>query len=287
MAGLFPDVESVDQMEEIPESSGKAAVYSGSGVRRNGWRKYKLEFMALPAGVALFIGLWALIAELGNYPTFILPDPLTVFEKLVEITANGTLWYHSRATLIQILGGLALGLSTATFLGYVLAKSPFLERLTGPYIVASQSIPAVAIGPLLIIWFGSGKLSKVLICALVVFFPVLINTIVGIRSVDSGLKTLMQSLRASRWQTFFKLEVPAALPVLLGGLKIGVTLSVIGAVVGEFIGADRGLGYLINLAKGLFNTPLMFAAFIALAVISLSLYLFVTALERWLLAWRR
>ena len=287
MAGLFPDVESVDQMEEIPESSGKAAVYSGSGVRRNGWRKYKLEFMALPAGVALFIGLWALIAELGNYPTFILPDPLTVFEKLVEITANGTLWYHSRATLIQILGGLALGLSTATFLGYVLAKSPFLERLTGPYIVASQSIPAVAIGPLLIIWFGSGKLSKVLICALVVFFPVLINTIVGIRSVDSGLRTLMQSLRASRWQTFFKLEVPAALPVLLGGLKIGVTLSVIGAVVGEFIGADRGLGYLINLAKGLFNTPLMFAAFIALAVISLSLYLFVTALERWLLAWRR
>ncbi|MEE9517907.1 MAG: ABC transporter permease, partial [Candidatus Adiutricales bacterium] len=277
----------MDQMEEIPESSGKSTVYSGSRVRRNGWRKYKLEFMALPAGVAIFIGLWALIAELGNYPTFILPDPLTVFEKLVEITANGTLWYHSRATLIQILGGLALGLSTATFLGYVLAKSPFLERLTGPYIVASQSIPAVAIGPLLIIWFGSGKLSKVLICALVVFFPVLINTIVGIRSVDSGLRTLMQSLRASRWQTFFKLEVPAALPMLLGGLKIGVTLSVIGAVVGEFIGADRGLGYLINLAKGLFNTPLMFAAFIALAVISLSLYLFVTALERWLLAWRR
>lgn len=287
MAGLFPDVESVDQMEEIPESSGKAAVYSGTGVRRNGWRKYKLELMALPAGVAIFIGIWALIAELGNYPDFILPDPLIVFRKLVEITANGTLWYHSRATLIQILGGLALGLSTATFLGYVLAKSPFLERLAGPYIVASQSIPAVAIGPLLIIWFGSGKLSKVLICALVVFFPVLINTIVGIRSVDSGLKTLMQSLRASRWQTFVKLEVPAALPVLLGGLKIGVTLSVIGAVVGEFIGADRGLGYLINLAKGLFNTPLMFAAFIALAAISLSLYLFVTVLERWLLAWRR
>ena len=287
MTGLIQDLESMDQVEDVSEPSGKASVYSELRVRKNGWRKYKLEFMALPAGVAIFIGLWALIAELGNYPAFILPGPLNVFGKLVEITANGTLWYHSRATLIQILGGLALGLSTATFLGYVLAKSPFLERLTGPYIVASQSIPAVAIGPLLIIWFGSGKLSKVLICALVVFFPVLINTIVGIRSVDSGLRTLMQSLRASRWQTFFKLEVPAALPVLLGGLKIGVTLSVIGAVVGEFIGADRGLGYLINLAKGLFNTPLMFAAFIALAVISLSLYLMVTALERWLLAWRR
>jgi NitT/TauT family transport system permease protein len=172
-------------------------------------------------------------------------------------------------------------------LGYLLAKSPLLERLAGPYIVASQSVPAIAIAPLLIIWFGSGKLSKVLICALVVFFPVLVNTIVGIRSVDEGLRTLMRSLRANRWQTFTRLEVPAAMPVLLGGLKIGVTLSVIGAVVGEFVGADRGLGFLINLSKGLFNTPLMFAALIVLSAISLSLYLIVTGLEHWLLAWRR
>ena len=287
MTSLIQEIGALDQPSEESASFDTAAVYSRAGPEKSGWQKYRLELIALPVGVSIFIGLWALIAELGNYPTFILPDPLIVFRKLAEITMNGTLWYHSKATLIQILFGLALGLSAATVLGYLLAKNPFLERLAGPYIVASQSIPAVAIGPLLIIWFGSGKLSKVLICALVVFFPVLINTIVGIRSVDTGLRTLMQSLRASRWQTFVKLEVPAALPVLLGGLKIGVTLSVIGAVVGEFVGADRGLGYLINLAKGLFNTPLMFAAFIALAVISLSLYLIVTALERWLLAWRR
>jgi NitT/TauT family transport system permease protein len=159
--------------------------------------------------------------------------------------------------------------------------------LIGPYLAAAQSIPAVAIAPLLIIWFGSGQLSKVLICALIVFFPVLVNTIVGIRSVDPGLKMLMRSLRANRWQTFVMLEVPAALPVLLGGLKIGVVLAVIGAVVGEFVGADRGLGYLINLSKGLFNTPLMFAALITLSVISLTLYVIVSGLEYWLLAWRR
>jgi NitT/TauT family transport system permease protein len=153
--------------------------------------------------------------------------------------------------------------------------------------VASQSIPAVAIAPLLLIWFGSGRLSKVLICALVVFFPVLVNTIVGIRSVDAGLKMLMRSLRANRWQTFTMLEVPAAMPVLLGGLKIGVTLSVIGAVIGEFLGTDQGLGFLINQAKGLFDTPLMFAALFTLAAISLCLYLIVTRLEHWLLAWRR
>ena len=252
------------------------------------WRqKYGLEVATFPLGILLVIGLWTLITIVGNYPTFILPDPVSVYQEMSKIVMNGLLWFHTRATLLEIMGGLALGLTSATALGYLLAKSPLLERLFGPYIVASQSVPAIAIAPLLIIWFGSGKISKVLICALVVFFPVLVNTIVGIRSVDEGLKTLMRSLRANRWQTFIKLEVPAAMPVLLGGLKIGVTLSVIGAVVGEFVGADRGLGYLINLSKGLFNTPLMFAALIAVTAISLSLYLIVTALENWLLAWRR
>ncbi len=243
------------------------------------------ELLALPAGVLLLVGLWALVAF--NYPTFILPGPAVVFEQLAAITLDGSLWHHTQATVVEMLGGLLLGLSTATVLGYFLAKSPLLERLTGPYIVASQSIPAIAIAPLLVIWFGSGKTSKVLVCALIVFFPILVNTIVGLRSVDPGLKMLMRSLRANRWQMFVMLEVPAALPVLLGGLKIGVTLAVTGAVVGEFVGADRGLGYLINLSKGLFNTPLMFAAIITLSLISLTLYLLVSRLEHWLLAWRR
>jgi NitT/TauT family transport system permease protein len=179
-----------------------------------------------------------------------------------------------------------LGLVTATVLGYALARSPALERLLAPYIVASQSVPVVAIAPLLIIWFGSGRLSKVLICALIVFFPVLVNTMVGIRSVEKDLRDLMRSLGASRWQTFRMLEVPAALPVLFGGLKIGVTLSVVGAVVGEFVGADQGLGFLINQARGLYNTPLVFVAILALVAIALSLYGIVMLLEMWLLRWR-
>ncbi len=242
--------------------------------------------ISFPVGIALFVGLWYLVARWGNYPAFILPDPGSVLSELKLISLNGLLWFHVKATLIEMAGGLALGLTSATLLGYILAKSPLWERLLGPYIVASQSVPAVAIAPLLIIWFGTGKTSKVLICGLVVFFPILVNTIVGIRSVDEGLKTLMRSLHASKWQTFIRLEIPAALPVLLGGLKIGVTLSVIGAVVGEFVGADRGLGYLLNLAKGLFNTPLMFATLIVLTIISLSLYLLITGLEKWLLFWR-
>lgn len=275
------------EMIKILDSPKAHSANFRNETKKSRWRNVGLELIALPLGIILLIGLWSLIAVIGGYPTFILPDPVSVFSEISKIAANGLLWHHSQATLAAIMGGLALGLTAATVLGYLLAKSPMLERLAGPYIVASQSIPAVAIAPLLVIWFGSGKLSKVLICALVVFFPVLVNTIVGIRSVDAGLKTVMRALRANRWQTFMMLEVPAAMPVLLGGLKIGVTLSVIGAVVGEFVGADQGLGFLINLSKGLFDTPLMFAALITLASISLCLYLMVTGLEHWLLAWRR
>jgi NitT/TauT family transport system permease protein len=272
---------------KVLESPKRHSTYHKNETWKKRWHKMGLEFFALPLGTLLLLGIWALVAVWGDYPAFILPTPADVFDKLGQVTTNGLLWRHSQATLAAIVGGLALGLTVATVLGYVMAKNPLLERLAGPYIVASQSIPAVAIAPLLIIWFGSGKLSKVLICALVVFFPVLVNTIVGIRSVDSGLKVLMRSLRANRWQTFIMLEIPAAMPVLLGGLKIGVTLSVIGAVVGEFMGTDQGLGFLINQSKGLFDTPLMFAALFTLASISLCLYLIVTGLEHWLLAWRR
>ncbi len=280
-------MSTLQEMIKVSQSPKLRLRHHQTGTKRNWWQKHGLELAALPAGILLIIGLWSLITVITNYPTFILPDPISVFQEMTKIAANGLLWHHAQATLIEITGGLTLGLTTATVLGYILAKNPLLERLAGPYIVASQSIPSIAIAPLLIIWFGSGKMSKVLICMLVVFFPVLVNTIVGIRSVDEGLETLMRSLRANRWQTFAILEIPAAMPVLLGGLKIGVTLSVIGAVVGEFVGADRGLGYLINLSKGLFSTPLMFAALLALSAISLSLYLIVTGLESWLLAWRR
>ena len=141
--------------------------------------------------------------------------------------------------------------------------------------------------PLLIIWFGPGVLSKILVCALIVFFPILVNTVVGLRSVPDDLRDLMRSLRATRGQTFRYLEVPAAMPSVLGGLKIGATLSVIGAVVGEFVGADKGLGFLLNHARGLYNTPLVFAALLALMSMALALYGAVAIVERAALAWRR
>ena len=245
---------------------------------------HRWHWRALLVPVSGLAGLliWEAVVRMSGLPAFILPPPARVWTRGFVALADGTLWRHTRVTLSEILLGLALGLIVAWAGGYLLAKSPALERLLAPYIVASQAVPIVAVAPLLVIWFGAALTSKVLICALIVFFPVLINTVVGIRSVEPELRDLMRSLRATRWQTFRLLEVPAALPVLLGGLKVGATLSVIGAVVGEFVGADAGLGFLLNAGRGLYDTPLMFVAIFSLVTIALTLYGLVAALERWL-----
>jgi NitT/TauT family transport system permease protein len=238
--------------------------------------------------VSVLVGIliWHLGTDISGIPAFILPPPGLVLERFSQSVSDGSLLRHSIYTLEEVLTGLALGVIGATSLGYLLAKSPAVERLLSPYVVASQSVPIVAIAPLLVIWFGPGLLSKVLICALIVFFPVLVNTIVGLRSVPDDLRDLMRSLQASRWQVFSMLEVPASLPIFLGGLRIGATLAVIGAVVGEFVGADRGLGFMVNRARGQYDTALVFVAVLALIFMALSLYGTVSLLENRLLSWQ-
>jgi NitT/TauT family transport system permease protein len=229
---------------------------------------------------------WLAAAAFCGLPAFILPDPRTVLERLARVAGDGILLRHSLFTLGEVLAGMVIGVGAAALLGYVLSKSPLAERILAPYIVATQAIPVVAIAPLLFIWLGSGLPSKVLICALIVFFPVLVNTIVGLRSVSANLRELMRSLGATRWQVFRHLELPAALPILLGGLKVGATLSVIGAVVGEFIAPDRGLGFLISVARGQYDTALVFVGVFSLVAMAVSLYALVAWAEGRFLAWR-
>ena len=248
--------------------------------------KKRLRSMLVPGSIVLVLIIWEIVTRLGDFPSFILPSPGLVWVRFWQVVSSGTLIQNTLYTLYEVLVGLAIGILFATLIGYILARSPVIERILSPYIVASQSVPIVAIAPLLVIWFGPGILSKVLICALIVFFPVLINTIVGVRSVPKDLRDLMRSLKATRWQTISMLEVPAALPVFLGGLRIGATLSVIGAVVGEFVGADRGLGFLINVARGQYDTALVFVAIIILVLMALSMYGVVILLEARLLKWR-
>lgn len=240
-------------------------------------------------GLGLLVAglLWEALTWLSGVPAFILPAPSRVLARLAGLLADGALAYHTAMTLLEVVLGLATGLTLAVGLGYVIAKSPTLERWLTPYIVASQAVPVVAIAPLLVIWLGPGLAAKVVICALIVFFPILVNTVVGLRSVEPELRDLLRALNATRWQTFLTLEAPAGLPVLLGGLKVGATLAVIGAVVGEFVGADRGLGYLVNVGRNTFDTPLMFVAVATLVALALCLYGGVAWLERRWLAWRR
>lgn len=239
------------------------------------------SLLTVLGALVVFLLIWRAIVLVGGYPPFILPAPEAVFGRLVGAFADGTIWPHLATTLLEVALGFTLGAGTGVVIGYVLARSAIVERLLSPYLVAAQAVPILALAPLLALWFGPGLLSKVVICSLIVFFPVAISTMVGIRSVDARLLELGRSLRATRRQVLTTLEIPAALPAILGGMRVGVTLAVVGAVVGEWAGAERGLGVLINLARGsLFDIPLMFAALVTLALLGIVLYLAVVVVER-------
>ena len=235
---------------------------------------------------ALAVLIWALVAQWGSLPAFILPSPAAVWQRFVQVLMDGTLLRNSLVTLSEVLLGLLIGSVLATVIGYGLAKSHSMEKILSPFLVASQAVPTVAIAPLLVIWFGPGMISKVIICALTVFFPILVNTIIGIQAVPESLHDLMKSMRATRLQTLRYLEVPAALPVLFGGMRIGATLSVIGAVVGEFVGSDRGLGFMINVGRGQFDTALVFVALFMLILLAILLYSTAYVAEKRVLRWK-
>jgi NitT/TauT family transport system permease protein len=213
-----------------------------------------------------------------------LPGPLVVLDRLARALAQGTITPHFATTLLEVALGLLVGVTSGLAVGLLLARSPLAERLLSPYIVAAQATPILALAPLIALWFGSGLVSKVLIVALICFFPMAVATAIGLRSVDPRLIELARSLRATRRQLLTTVEVPAALPQILGGLRVSVTLAVVGAIVAEWVGADRGLGVLINLARGsLFDTPLLFATLLTIALLGMTLYRAVVLVERRLL----
>jgi NitT/TauT family transport system permease protein len=232
--------------------------------------------------LAIFLAIWKLVTVVGDLPEYILPAPEVVVDRAARAIVTGVLWPHVALTLLVIVVGFAVGAAVAIGVGIALAKSLFVERALSPYIVAAQAIPILALAPLLDIWFGGGLTARVVVCALIVFFPITIATMVGIRSTDPLLDEMLRSLGANSGQRTRMLEIPSALPVIFGGLRVGVTLAVIGAVVAEWASAgDTGIGVLINIAnQGLFDTPLMFVALAVLAIIGLTLYGLVVFAER-------
>ena len=235
----------------------------------------------------LLIVSWQFLVYWGDYPAFILPGPGDVWRQFVLVMGDGRLIKHSLVTISEIIPGLLIGFLIALPLGYLLAKSPLADRLLSPYLIASQAIPVIAIAPLLTIWVTSSYWARVWVAVLVVFFPILVNSIAGMRSVPNELYELMRSLQATRGQVFRKLEIPAAMPVLMAGLKVGATLAVIGALVGEFVQPkSAGLGFLLVTARYQFKTDLVFVVLFTLVIIALSLYALIALLEKRMLRWR-
>ena len=247
----------------------------------------RLRWIIPALGLLGLLLIWEGVARLEVYPAFILPAPGEVVSRFGDVVANGTLWPHIMTTLSQMLIGLVIGAPLGVLVGVLMAKSHALDSILSPIVLAAQSTPVVAYAPLLIIWFGSGVTSKIVITALIVFFPMLVNAMAGIRAVPQSRRDLMHLFNATPWQTFWKLEFPASLPVLFAGLRVSVTLAVIGSVIGEFISASSGLGYLIKVARDRYDTPLVLVSVITLAILARLAYWLVSVVERRVVYWRR
>lgn len=238
-------------------------------------------WLPVAAGALVVLAAWKALVLVGGYPPFVLPPPEAVFARLVGAWQDGLLQPEIAATLTEIALGFGAGATAALVLGTVLARWRTAEVVLSPYLVAAQTMPILALAPLITLWFGTGLGSKVVICGLIVFFPIAVATMVAFRRIDPGLVEMARSFRATRREILTTVEVPAALPVIFGGIRVGVTLSVVGAIVAEWSGADHGLGVLINLARGsLFDTPLLFAALITIAGLGIALYVVVAFAER-------
>ncbi|HET7677542.1 MAG TPA: ABC transporter permease [Candidatus Limnocylindrales bacterium] len=261
-----------------PDSQAARASHAASASRA---RSLVRDWAPVGLGLVAFLVAWKAIVVAGGYAPFILPPPEQVAARFVRAWSEGTLAAHTAATLLEIGLGFGAGAASGLLVGYLLARSRLAERVLSPYLVAAQATPVLALAPLVALWFGTGLFSKVVICGLIVFFPVAVATLVGIRSVDRRLLEMARAFRATRRQVFATLELPAALPAILGGLRVGATLAVIGAIVAEWAGGERGLGVLINLARGsLFDTPLLFATLLTIALIGIALYLVIVLIER-------
>ena len=249
--------------------------------------RLKIDAMRLitPALLVAFVLAWHFYVTWFGISRFIIPPPLEVWNALIDLLTTPSTLRHTWATLYETLLGFLVASAIGVALGTALGKTAWLERTANPFIVATQVIPKVALVPLFILWFGFGPQSKIVVAAVLAFFPILTNTVLGIKSVESGHRDVMTVLNASKWQNFLSLELPSSLPAVLAGMEVGIVLSVIGAVVGEYLGGATGLGYLLVTSMNNYKVGMLFAVIILLTVIGFLLYLFIGVLRRFVIPW--
>ena len=283
---MTPDRTPQPTAPGATEPPGPMADVGGAAAPPMPWYRTPAGIRALSgAAFVAFLAAWWGFVKALRLSALVLPTPFEVWNALLE-GLRGPLWVHIGVTLQEILLGFLLGSLLGVGLGTVIAHSEVARRVLNPYLVATQAMPKLALAPIFVIWFGFGIAPKVVVAALICFFPLLENTITGLNTIEETKLELFRMLTASKWQTFYKLRVPNALPIIFAGLRVAIVLAVVGAIVGEYVGANRGLGALIIATQGSFDTPVMFSVFVVLTAVGTLLYKGMEVLERTLFGWR-
>lgn len=232
-----------------------------------------------------FLATWEGYVRVFDVSAFLLPPPSLVVAEWIRSLGTLSLWFHTWITAYETILGFVIAAAVGVALGAVLGKLPKLEQTLNPFIIATQVVPKVALVPLLVVWFGFGLAPKVIIAAVLAFFPILLNTILGIKSVDRGYREVLISVNASRWQAITQLEFPSSLPYILTGMEIGIVLAIIGAVVGEYLGGNQGLGNLAVKEMNSYNTTALFAVIIHLSLLGFIFYALLVGTRRFVIPW--
>jgi len=231
------------------------------------------------AVLAAFVAAWQYLPPALGIPGFMMPGPKAVWSEFVRMHELERPWLHTGVTTLEIVVSFLIGSTLGAVIGYILAVLPKVELVLSPYILGLQIAPKVAFAPLLVLWMGYTLYPRIVVAVLIVFFPIMINVLTAIRSMDPDLISLARGLSATRWQIFRTVEYPATLPSLFSGLRIASTLCVIGVIVGEFVGGNLGLGYLLIFGQGMGNTAMVFAVTVMLTIIGILAYAAVVLVE--------
>jgi NitT/TauT family transport system permease protein len=246
-----------------------------------------LPWITTPLLTALLIAAWHVYVTEAHVSKFILPAPAAVLEAWLDLLQSPRAWGHVLMTVYATLLGFGYALILGVAIGVLVGRIRWLELTLNPFVVAIQVMPKVALLPLFVVWFGFGITSKVIVAAVLAFFPIFTNTVLGVKSVESNHQDVMTSLNATRWQVFRRLELPSSFPYILTGMEVGIVLSIIGAVVGEYLGGNAGLGFLLISKMNAYETDALFAVIIHLTILGFAFYLVVGLLRRLLIPWHQ
>jgi NitT/TauT family transport system permease protein len=248
-------------------------------------KRARFEWITTPLLLAAFLLAWHSYVSLAHVSAFLLPGPAAVGRAFLELAGERATWAHVSVTLREILGGFATASAAGVGLGVLVGKMPWLDRTLRPFIVAAQLVPKVALAPLFVVWFGFGGESKILVSAVLAFFPIFSNTALGVRSVDAGHAEVMTSLNAGPIQRLLCLDLPSAAPLIIAGMEVGIVFAIVGCIVAEFLGGNAGLGYMLVAEMNAYQTDSLFAVILLLTAVGFVCYVTIVLARRLLTPW--